>query len=273
MDNAIEIKNLSYYYKDGTQALDKLSLCFQLGKKIALLGPNGSGKTTLLLHFNGINTVQQGAVTVLGRLVHQSHVEWLRGKVGLVYQDPDNQIYSDTVWDDVALGPINQGLRGEELNKRVEQALHGVDLRNCCHKAPTHLSYGQKKRVAIAGVLAMDPEIIVLDEPVAFLDPASKRSLFTLLDKLNKQGKTIIAATHDVDLAVHWADQVIILKEGRVLAQGDPNVLADQGLVEKAALELPMASEIFLPYTDLCQQKSPVTVEDARAIIDSLLKA
>ncbi|ABO51074.1 cobalt ABC transporter, ATPase subunit [Desulforamulus reducens MI-1] len=271
MDYAIEIKDLSFYYKDGTRALDKLSLGFEKGKKIAILGPNGSGKTTLLLHFNGINTVQQGSVTVMGRAVHQSNQQWLRGKVGLVFQDPDDQIFSGTVWDDVAFGPINQGLRGEELNNRVNEALRIVRMKDLAHKAPYHLSYGQKKKVAIAGVLAMDPDMIVLDEPVAFLDPSGKRSLFSILDVLNQQGKTIILATHDVDLVVQWADQVVILTEGRVIAQGAPRLLSDPALVEEADLELPTASQIFLPYQELYQQKIPVTVEDAQAMIKQLL--
>ena len=271
MDNAIEVKDLSFHYKDGTQALDKLCLTVGQGSKVALLGPNGSGKSTLLLHLNGINTVQQGTVKILGETISRANEKRLKGKVGLVFQDPDDQIFSGTVWEDVAFGPINQGLRGVELEQRVEQALRSVKMEQHSQKVPYHLSYGQKKRVAIAGVLAMNPDILVLDEPVAFLDPAGKHALFEILDDLNHQGKTILAATHDVNLATRWADQVIILYNGQVLAQGAPSLLTDAALVQQASLELPTVTEIFLPFPELCQQKTPVTVQEAQEKIRGLL--
>ncbi|WP_333870150.1 ATP-binding cassette domain-containing protein [Desulforamulus putei] len=271
MEPAIEVTELSFSYKDGTRALDRCSVTVERGTKVAILGPNGSGKSTLLLHFNGIHLVQQGTVRVLGKTVNQHNEQWLRSKVGLVFQDPDDQIFSGTVWEDVAFGPVNQGLRGEELEARVRQALRFVNMEQYGHKVPYHLSYGQKKRVAIAGVLAMDPDIIVLDEPVAFLDPAGKRALFELLNRLNRQGKTIVTATHDVDLAARWADKVIILCRGRVLTQGEPALLTDKTIVQEAELELPTVTEIFAPFPDLCQPKTPVTVEEARSIIKQLL--
>ena len=270
MDFAIEVKELSFHYKDGTRALNDISLCIERGTKVAILGPNGSGKSTLLLHLNGIHEVQQGELTVLAKRAGRNHEKWLRSQVGLVFQDPDDQIFSGTVWEDVAFGPINQGLRGEDLNNRVSQALRQVKMEPYSHKAPYHLSYGQKKRVAIAGVLAMQPEIIVLDEPVAFLDPAAKRSLFQILDELNAQGKTIIAATHDVDLAARWANQVIILHNGQVLAQGEPRLLTNRQLVEQADLELPTVSQIFAPFSRLCQPAMPITLEEAQRIIRKL---
>lgn len=272
MDFAIEIEELSFIYKDGTQALDKLSLTVESGSKVALLGPNGSGKSTLLLHLNGINSVQRGTVKIFGEKVSPATEKRLKGRVGMVFQDPDDQIFSGTVWDDVAFGPINQGIRGVELEQRVEQALKSVNMEQYASKVPYHLSYGQKKRVAIAGVLAMHPDILVLDEPVAFLDPAGKRALFGILDNLNRQGKTILAATHDVNLATRWADQVIIMTNGRVLAQGAPTLLTDAELVQQASLELPTVTEIFLPFEKLCLPKVPVTVQEAREKIEGLIK-
>ncbi len=271
MEPVIEVTELSFLYKDGTRALDKCSLTIERGTKVAILGPNGSGKSTLLLHLNGIHVVQQGTVKVLEETVSPSNEQWLRSKVGMVFQDPDDQIFSGTVWEDVAFGPVNQGLRGEELEARVRQALRFVKMEQYSRKVPYHLSYGQKKRVAIAGVLAMNPDIIVLDEPVAFLDPAGKRALFELLDQLNRQGKTIVAATHNVDIAARWAHKIIILSEGRVLAQGTPALLTDKTIVQEAELELPAVTEIFAPFPDLCKPKTPVTVEEAQNIIKQLV--
>lgn len=272
MDLAIEVTDLSFQYKDGTRALDKLCLTVERGSKVALLGPNGSGKSTFLLHLNGIHLVQRGKVKVLGEEVSKANEKKLKAKVGLVFQDPDDQIFSSTVWEDVAFGPINQGLRGVELEQRVEQALKSVGMEQYSHKVPYHLSYGQKKKVAIAGVLAMNPDILVLDEPVAFLDPAGKHALFDILDKLNQQGKTILAATHDVNLAARWADEIIILHNGQVLAQGAPTLLSHQELVRQASLELPIVSEIFLPFAELCKPKIPVTVQEAQEKIRGLEK-
>lgn len=271
MGPAIEITELSFHYKDGTQALDKCTITVERGTKVAILGPNGSGKSTLLLHLNGIHLVQQGTVKISGEPVSANNEKWLRDKVGLVFQDPDDQIFCSTVWEDVAFGPTNQGLRGEELEARVRQALSFVKMEQYSHKVPYHLSYGQKKRVAIAGVLAMQPDIIVLDEPVAFLDPAGKRALFELLDQLNRQGKTIVAATHNVDLAARWADKIIILCQGKVLTQGTPALLTDKNLVQQTELELPTVTEIFAPFPDLCAPKAPVKVEEAQSIIKQLL--
>lgn len=271
MGLAIEVKELSFQYKDGTRALDRLSLTIEMGKKVALLGPNGSGKSTLLLHFNSIHPVQQGLLKVLGQAVTQKNEEWLRSQVGLVFQDPDDQLFSSTVWEDVSFGPINQGLRGEALEKRVRGALRAVNMEEYSRKVPYNLSYGQKKKVAIAGVLAMEPEIIVLDEPVAFLDPAGKNTLFNILDNLNLQGKTIIAATHDVDLATCWADQIIILNNGKVLAQGDPELLTQKELVEAANLELPRVSQIFMHFPELCKPKIPVSIDEAKLVIKKIL--
>lgn len=270
MDFAIEINKLSFQYKDGTKALRDISLCIEKGTKVAILGPNGAGKSTLLLHLNGIHQMQQGELTVLAQRVGHGQEKWLRSQVGMVFQDPDDQLFSATVWDDVAFGPINQGLRGEELKKRVSGALKQVKMEAYSQKAPYHLSYGQKKRVAIAGVLAMQPEIIVLDEPAAFLDPAAKQSLFQLLDELNSQGKTIVMATHDVDLAARWADRVFLLHSGQILAEGKPSLLTNQQVVVQADLELPTVSQIFVPFPELCQPTVPVTVAEAQEIIRKL---
>jgi cobalt/nickel transport system ATP-binding protein len=268
----VEVTNLTYRYKDGTQALNNLSLTISKGKKTAILGPNGAGKSTLLLHLNGIHSAQEGQVSFAGESINAKNERWVRSKVGLVFQDPDDQIFSTTVWDDVAFGPTNMGLNKDELDDRVAKALAAVGMLSYQKKAPHNLSYGQKKRVAIAGVLAMNPEVIILDEPVAFLDPKGKDDLFAILDQLNKQGTTIVIATHDVDLAVEWADDLIIIKDGQCLAQGGREILADKKIISEANLRFPVVTRIFREIPEFNLEIIPQTVKDAVKIIRSLIK-
>jgi cobalt/nickel transport system ATP-binding protein len=241
----LELKDLFFQYHDGTSALKGVSLCVEKGEKVAILGPNGAGKSTLLLHLNGIYLAQQGVVKVCGMAVTQENDHLARGKVGLVFQDPDDQVFSPTVWDDVAFGPLNQELDRPEIERCVEKALRAVGMWEFRTRAPHHLSYGQKKRVAIAGVLAMDPEIIVLDEPSAFLDPAGQFDLLEILERLHREGRTIIVATHDVDMAAEWATSIIILKDGQVLAQGGTELLVNEEVVQAAGLRFPLVSQVF----------------------------
>lgn len=263
MANIIEIEDLVYRYKDKTEALRGLSLSVEAGARVALLGPNGAGKSTLLLHLNGINLAQQGKVRVLGREVNRQTEKWVRTKVGLVFQDPDDQVFSHTVWDDVAFGPNNLGLPEPEIRNRTDRALAAVKMEAYRDKAPHHLSYGQKKRVAIAGVLAMNPEVIVLDEPVAYLDPRGKDTLFAILNELHAQGATIIIATHDVDLAAEWADQVIIVKDGRTLAQGGRELLVDEAVVRAAELRFPIVAQVFRQIPEVLAVVKEAVVNEA----------
>jgi len=269
--DVVTIENLSYQYKDGTQALANISLKIPTQTKTALLGPNGAGKSTLLLHCNGILQAQTGNVKILGQTIEKSNKKWIRNKVGFVFQDPDDQVFSATVWEDVAFGPQNMGINGSELEQKVNKALQAVGMEKWTQKAPHNLSYGQKKRIAIAGILAMEPEVIILDEPVAFLDPRGKKDLFTILDNLNKVGTSIIIATHDVNLAAEWADQIIIIKEGQLLAQGDNTLLTDKELVRKAQLDLPIVSQLFaaIPGWD---NPLPTTIKEARKILNTLVR-
>lgn len=262
----IKVENLNYRYHDGTDALKNVCLEIPAGTKTALLGPNGAGKTTLLLHLNGIFRPESGKVTVLGKNVNKETQKWVRSRVGFVFQDPDDQVFSPTVWDDVAFGPRNMGLSGKALDDKVMQALKAVGVDGLVDKAPQNMSYGQKKRVAIAGVLAMEPEVIILDEPVAYLDPAGKEDLFNILDRLNEAGTSVIVATHDVNLAAQWAQQIIIIKDGAILAQGGTDLLVNKDVVRAAHLTLPIVSQIFdgLPGWD---KPLPKTIEEARTIL------
>ena len=272
MVNIIEVTDLHYDYKDGTRALQGLSFSVPEGARVTLLGPNGAGKSTLLLHLNGINTVQRGRITLMGRELTDKQATWARSQVGLVFQDPDDQVFSATVEEDVAFGPLNMGLNKQEVEARVDEALKAVGMAHLRDKPPYHLSYGQKKRVAIAGVLAMRPGVIVLDEPMAYLDPRGKDDLLAILEELHRAGTTIIIATHDVDMAAEWADQVILIKDGRTLAQGDTRLLTDPSLVREAHLRFPLVSRIFSNFPELYRDVPPSTVAGAVKLIDKLLE-
>lgn len=268
----IEVEKLFYRYQDGTEALRGISLQIAKGKKVALLGPNGAGKSTVLLHFNGIYLAQEGEIRYNGELINTKNERWLRSKVGMVFQDPDDQVFSSTVWEDVSFGPTNLELDHTEVEKRVHDALAAVGMLSCRDKAPHHLSYGQKKKVAIAGVLAMDPEVIILDEPAAFLDPQGKASLFGILDNLNSNGATIIIATHDVDLAAEWADEVIVIKEGSCLAQGGTELLIEATIVNEAQLQFPIITRLFQNLPELGLKVLPKTIAEAVPLIRKLIK-
>lgn len=271
MGNVIEVEDLFFRYRDGTEALRGLSLSIAQGSRVAILGPNGAGKSTLLLHLNGIYLPQKGKVRVLGKEISSETDRWVKGKVGLVFQDPDDQVFSSSVWEDVAFGPFNMGLSLPEVRNRVEKALCAVQMENFRDKAPYHLSYGQKKRVAIAGVLAMEPEIIILDEPMGYLDPRGKETLLSILNELNKENITVVIATHDVDLAAEWADRVVILKSGRVLAEGSVGLLTDDDMIKEADLRLPVVAQIFRRLPELRLSRLPVKVDEAVGVIRRFL--
>ena len=268
---AVEIKNLFYTYPGGFEALKGLSLKVPLNSKTALLGPNGAGKTTLILHLNGIFLPQKGEVYVLGRGVSRKTEKWLKTKVGLVFQDPDDQLFAPTVWEDTAFGPLNMGLERDEVEKRVEKALKQVGAFELRDRAPYMLSCGQKKRAAIAGVLAMGPEIIVLDEPWAFLDPLGQEQIADILNRLHEKGKTIIMATHDVDFAAQWADWVIIIRDGMLVAEGEPSLLTEEEAVSRGGLRYPLITQLFKE-AELMENEIPYRLDQGVRAIRNLLK-
>lgn len=271
--NAIEAEDLVFCYPDSTQALDKISFRVPAGSKAAILGPNGAGKSTLFRHLNGLLVPVQGTVRIMGEELTRKNAGAIRKKVGLVFQDPDDQVFSPTVWEDVAFGPVNLGLDEEEVRQRCETALGAVGMREYRHKAPYHLSYGQKKRVAIAGVLAMQPDIILLDEPMAYLDPRGKDEVAALLQGLNFMGKTILIATHDVDFAAAWADLVILMKGGKVLATGGTELLVERKWVAEADLHLPRVARPFQMIPSLKVDRLPRNDQEAARLLWRLLAA
>ncbi|GAW93467.1 energy-coupling factor ABC transporter ATP-binding protein [Calderihabitans maritimus] len=244
----LEAHNVYFQYEDGTEALRGISLGIEKGKKTVVLGHNGAGKSTLFLHFNGIYRPERGEIRFAGEkvLYGKSFLKKLRKNVGIVFQDPDTQLFSANVFQEISFGPLNLGLSKKETYEKVFQAMEETGITHLKDR-PTHLlSYGEKKRVAIADVLAMDPEVIILDEPTAWLDPISTRQTLKLLDKINAQGKTLLLSTHDVDLAYSWADHIILMKEGEVVGEGTPEtVFADENLLQKAGMVRPWILEIY----------------------------
>lgn len=234
---ALLVRGLSFGYPDGHRALFGVELDIRSGERVALLGPNGAGKTTLVLHLNGIHLPQTGTVSVGGLEVTRSNLKELRRRVGIVFQDPDDQLFMPTVRDDVAFGPANLGLSGRELDTRVESALRAVGMAADADRPPHHLSFGQRRRVAIATVLAMDPDILVLDEPSSNLDPAGRRELAEILIGLDI---TLLMVTHDLPYALELCDRALVMNGGVMVADGPTrDVLADDALMRASRLELP----------------------------------
>jgi cobalt/nickel transport system ATP-binding protein len=235
------IEDLAFAYPDGNQALFGVNLRVERGEFVAILGPNGAGKTTLVMHMNGIHPAEHGSVSVAGEVIDTNDKDLLRrirSKVGVVFQDPDDQLFMPTVGEDIAFGPYNMGLRGAELDAAVDQALALVHMSEFKDRPPHHLSFGQRRRVAVATVLAMKPEILVLDEPSSNLDPASRRELANILRELKI---TTLMVTHDIPYAYELCERSIILSGGVVVADGDTKtILSDSKLLSENRLELPV---------------------------------
>ena len=240
MNVVIELKNLNFQYPDGKEALKNVSLRVDQGECVGIIGPNGSGKSTLLMHLNGILPELQNennSVLILGQWVSKSTYEMIRKKVGLLFQDPDDQLLCPTVFEDVAFGPQQDDLPDPEIRKIVKEALQKVGLENFEERSPHHLSVGEKQRVCLAGVLAYQPEILALDEPTSSLDPRGKRELKSLLKTLPA---TKIIASHDLELVVELCSRTIVLDQGRVVADGPTlDLLSDEKLMISHGLEKP----------------------------------
>jgi len=246
--NVIETQDIVYEYPDGTKALENVNFKVDEGKIVALLGPNGAGKSTLFLHFNGILKPSSGKILFNGSPVdyNKKNLMKLRQNVGIVFQNPDDQLFAPTVMEDVAFGPMNIGLSKEEVEKRVKDSLKRVGMDGFEKKPPHHLSGGQKKRVTIAGILAMDPKIMVLDEPTSGLDPRGASQIMRLLYELNKDGMTIIISTHDVDLVPLYASTVYIISHGNIIKEGNPQtVFSDVETIRTANLRLPRIAHLM----------------------------
>jgi cobalt/nickel transport system ATP-binding protein len=237
-NSAVEIHNLSFQYPDGHMALRDVSLRVASGERVALVGPNGAGKSTLMLHLNGtLGVSRDGTVRVQGLDVREPHLKRIRALVGLVFQDPDDQLFSPRVFDDVAFGPLYMGLPVHEIQGRVAGALAQVGMSEYADRPSHHLSAGEKKRVAIATVLSMDPALLALDEPTSGLDPRARRQLIELLQTMPQ---TLIASTHDMRLVAELFPRMVILDQGQIVADGPTaDLMTDEGLLYAHGLEAP----------------------------------
>ncbi|WP_324825566.1 energy-coupling factor ABC transporter ATP-binding protein [Sinanaerobacter sp. ZZT-01] len=247
-ETIVKAEKVCYTYEDGTEALKGINLEIKRGEKIAIMGANGSGKSTFFLHLNGVMKPKSGTIYIDGTPINYSRKGLLevRKKVGIVFQDPDNQLFSANVIQEISFGILNLGVGEEEAKERVEQVIKELNITEFKEK-PTHfLSGGQKKRVAIADILVMDPEVMILDEPASALDPKHARLIDGIVDQLSEKGITVILSTHDVERALIWADRVILFHEGSVVGQGVPeDVFLNQELLTKTNLEKPTVLRIF----------------------------
>ena len=233
----IEVSHLHYTYPDGTEALRGIELTVEPGEKVALVGPNGAGKSTFLLHLNGILDGGHGSVVIDGTTVESGTVKRIRAMVGLVFQDPDDQLFSPTVREDVAFGPIHMGVAEHELHHRVERALAAVGMSGFEQRVPHHLSLGQRKRIAVATVLSMDPSVLVFDEPTAGLDPRGRRELMAVM---GSRAETLLVSTHDLAMVAETLPRTVVLDDGAVVADGpSAELLRDEALLEAHGLESP----------------------------------
>jgi cobalt/nickel transport system ATP-binding protein len=244
----IETRDLVHIYRSGsTIALDGINFSVKPGERVVLLGANGAGKSTLFKHLNGILKATPGQVLIKGQPISSSNIKEVRRTVGVVFQDPDDQIFSPTVAQDVAFGPMNLGLHPDKVECRVKRALEMVGLIGYEDRAPHHLSGGEKKRVAIAGILAMKPEVLVLDEPTSGLDPGTAARLMRLIMEMNRKlGITMIIATHEVDMVPEFAQRVCIMSGGKIIGAGTPmEIFGRPDLIAKTHLRLPVVAQLM----------------------------
>lgn len=268
----LSTENLSFTYPDGTQALKNINIEIEKGEKVAIIGPNGAGKSTLFSHFNGLTEPTSGCVKIEDKHISFEKDELLkvRQKVGIVFQDPNDQLFAPTVKEDIAFGPMNLGLSYDEVEKRVEDALKMVGMENYEDKTPHHLSGGQQKRIAIAGIIAMKPELMILDEPTAGLDPDGVEKVLNIMNQLNEEGMTLIISSHDIDMISKYADKIFVLYNGEIIESGNKNkIFSDMELLKKAHLRTPITTEILynLKESGLNVNTEKISVKDTCAEI------
>lgn len=268
----LSTENLSFTYPDGTQALKNINIEIEKGEKVAIIGPNGAGKSTLFSHFNGLTEPTSGCVKIEGKPISFEKDELLkvRQKVGIVFQDPNDQLFAPTVKEDIAFGPMNLGLSYDEVEKRVEDALKMVGMENYEDKTPHHLSGGQQKRIAIAGIIAMKPELMILDEPTAELDPDGVEKVLNIMNQLNEEGMTLIISSHDIDMISKYANKIFVLYNGEIIESGNKNkIFSDMELLKKAHLRTPITTEILynLKESGLNVNTEKISVKDTCAEI------
>ena len=272
----LTIENLHYCYGNGQEALKGINVKICEGERIAVVGSNGAGKSTFFLNTNGVLTPDEGVIRYRGTTINKKNLKELRKHVGIVFQDADSQIVASTVLAEVGFGPMNLKLSKEEVLERVEEALSYMNIRDYKDRAPHYLSGGEKKRVTIADIIAMRPEIIIFDEPTAGLDPQNADMLEEVLEKLSAEGKTILISTHDVDFAYRWADRIIVFNQGEIIADGVPSeIFRDSNLLAQANLKRPTIMALYnallrkgiIPVGQIC----PRSVLEFEKLIEEVL--
>ena len=273
MKPIIELRDLAYRYPDGSEALRAVSLEIERGERVAVLGNNGAGKSTLFLLLNGIYRAKSGVYLFDGQEVTYSKLALyeLRSRVGVVFQEPDNQLFAPSVYEELSFGPLNLNLSVEEVKCRICEVMLMVDIEAIKNKPPQLLSYGQKKRVAIASVLTMKPEVLVLDEPLSGLDPAHSLALVKLFDDLHMAGTTVVLSTHDVDFALSWADKIVLMNNGVVEIVGYPDaVFSNRKLLQRCGLQMPTVLKLYETIAHKCVGKTPKNIDELNLLIGGL---
>jgi cobalt ABC transporter, ATP-binding protein len=245
-DVILKAENIHYSYDSDKKALKGVSLDIHEKERLVILGANGSGKSTFFLNINGVLKPERGAVYYKDRLIDKSGIKELRKNVGIVFQDADNQIIASSVRAEVSFGPMNLGLSREEVKKRVDDALNYMNIHHLIDRPPHYLSGGEKKRVSIADIIAMDSKIIIFDEPTASLDPKNVVIFEEALDKMSGDGKTLVISTHDIEFAYRFADRIVVFCDGNIIADGSPiDVLDNEKVLKTANLKKPILLDVF----------------------------
>lgn len=264
METVLSVKNLSYSYNEDKKALNGISLDIHRGERLAVIGSNGAGKSTFFLNLNGVLTPDKGEIFFEGKPIDKKNIIELRKNVGIVFQNADNQIIASTVLAEVSFGPMNMKLPRDEVIARCEEAMEYMNITHLKDRPPHYLSGGEKKCVSIADIIAMKPKVIIFDEPTEGLDPINKKMLEDVLDRLNKEGKTILISTHDVDFAYRWADRAVVFSDGEIIADDTPiNLFRNDDIIKRARLRRPVILEI---YDALCEKKLISSAEYPRSV-------
>jgi cobalt/nickel transport system ATP-binding protein len=274
LEVVIEARNLEYSYAGGIKALSGVSLDVFEGERLGILGPNGAGKSTLILLISGLLKPSNGWIKVFGKKTTSKEFEGVRSSIGVVFQDPDDQLFNNTVFDDVAYGPRNLGMDEDAVKRIVSETLKIMGIDHLANRPPHRLSYGEKKKAAIATALVMNPKILLLDEPTANLDPKSKSELLGILKDLNRRGTTLVLTTHDVEILPNFIERTVLMNGGRILGSGlAREMLRDERLLREASIETPLLVRLFarLKSKGLVEQV-PLTIDEAEKIIDDALK-
>jgi cobalt/nickel transport system ATP-binding protein len=273
-EEIVSVKDLQFTYPAGVNALKGVSLQIRLGERVAILGPNGSGKSTLILLISGLLTPSKGTIAVFDENTDSKNFHKLRSRIGLVFQDPDDQLFTPSVIEDIEYGPKNLKLSEEDIKQRSSHVLDKMGIQHLKDRPPHRLSFGEKKKVSLATALVLKPELLILDEPTANLDLVSRRGLIDTLNELNKAGTTIIVSTHDVEALPELADRIIVVSHGKLIGEGKTReVLQDKQLLEASGLEAPTIVRMFseLKSEGLISQV-PITADEGKEALMKLLK-